>query len=266
MNKQIKTSLLISTYNWAKALDLVLLSVQRQTVLPNEILIADDGSTEETKILIESFQNKFSIPVKHFWHKDDGFRKSIILNKAIASSTADYIIQVDGDCILHKDFVKDHLILAEKEVYLYGSRVNIQKDYLNTLFSSKKTHFGLFSKGIKKRTRTLHIPILSKMFKKTNELPHKFRGCNTSFWKKDIIAVNGYNEDFKGWGREDSELIMRMINNGILGKRIRYRGIVYHIFHNENSRERLTINDDIQQKTINEELTWCKNGIDKYLN
>jgi glycosyltransferase involved in cell wall biosynthesis len=140
----MKTSLLISTYNWPRALELVLLSAANQKVMPDEILIADDGSTEETKDLIESFKKKLLIPIYHFWHEDKGFRKSIILNKAIASAKGDYIIQVDGDCIMHKNFVGDHKAMAKQNTYLYGSRVNIQESFLPELFQKKKNEVWLF--------------------------------------------------------------------------------------------------------------------------
>src|SRR5690606_38407098 len=134
--------LLISTYNWPEALELVLMSANNQTQPPDEILIADDGSSEETKDLIENFQKKLVVPIRHFWHEDKGFRKAIILNKAIAAATGDYIIQVDGDCIMHKDFVRDHKALAQLNVYLFGSRVNIQEKFLPELFASQKIKFG----------------------------------------------------------------------------------------------------------------------------
>jgi len=261
----MKSSLLISTYNWPEALELVFKSVENQSVMPNEILIADDGSSHSTKTVIETFKNRMKVPVKHFWHEDEGFRKAIILNKAIAGSNVDYIIQVDGDCILHKDFIKDHIKSSKKGLYLYGSRVSIRNDFLNKLFSEKVILFNIFSKGIKKRTRTLRIPFLSKFYKTHVAISSKFRGCNVSFWKKDIIAVNGYNENFIGWGREDSELILRMINNGVKGKRLRYKGIIYHIWHEIKSKTNLEKNDLMQDKTIKEKIVFCENGIDKYL-
>jgi predicted glycosyltransferase involved in capsule biosynthesis len=91
------------------------------------------------------------------------------------------------------------------------------------------------------------------------------RGCNISFWKKDIISVNGYNEDMKGWGREDSELIVRMMNNDCVGKRIRYSGIVYHIWHKTNSKNNLIKNNEIQELAIQQKVKFCNHGIDKYL-
>ncbi|QQX76756.1 MULTISPECIES: glycosyltransferase family 2 protein [Aequorivita] len=261
----MKTSLLISTYNWPQALELVLLSAQVQSEKPDEILIADDGSTEETKTLIDGFRKKTPYAIKHFWHEDKGFRKAIILNKAIAKATGEYIIQIDGDCIMHRDFVKDHKAMAQENAYLYGSRENIQEHYLPTLFREKKIAFSFFAEGIKKRTRNLRIPLFSRLYGTKNSISKKMRGCNVSFWKKDVVAVNGYNEEFEGWGREDSELIIRMMNNGVLGKRLRYRGIVYHIWHKVKDQSRFKMNDSLQEKAIAEKSKWCKNGIEKYL-
>ena len=261
----MKVSLLISTYNWPQALELVLLSVKNQSVKPDEVLIADDGSKEETKKLIDTFKNKCTFPIHHVWHEDDGFRRSLILNKAIARSTADYIVQTDGDCILHKDFIKDHKANMEANTFLYGSRVNIQEEFLPVLFATRKIRYGLLSKGIKKRTRNLRILVIAGMYRRKNELSKKLRGCNLSYWRKDFIAINGYNEEIEGWGREDSEMIIRMLNNGVEGKRLRYGGIIYHIWHKTANQNRFELNDQLQKKAIENKSKWCEKGIDKYL-
>ena len=261
----MKISLLISTYNWPKALDLVLLSIENQILKPDELLLADDGSTKETTNLINAFKKKSSISVIHVWHEDNGFQRTVILNKAIAQSKGDYIIQTDGDCILHPYFVKDHMLLAKKNMYLFGSRVTIKEEILVKLFQNKKIKFNFFSIGIKKRTRTIRIPFFTIFYKSKMELSKKIRGCNISYWKKDFIAVNGYNEDMTGWGREDSELIIRMMNMGCVGKRIRYCGIVYHIWHPISSKSNLNKNNQIQEDAIMNKTLRCKNGVDKYL-
>lgn len=266
MKSKISSSLIISTYNWSSALKLVLESVLHQNKLPDEVIIADDGSREDTTVLINEYKQIFPIPLIHVWHEDDGFQKASILNKAIAKSKGEYIIQIDGDCILHDSFVLDHLQFAQKETYLFGSRVNIQKFYLTKLFKHEKINFNIFSKGIKKRTRALHIPVLSNFYKRSSKFSKKYRGCNTSFFKKDFIAINGYNENFKGWGREDSELAIRFHNYGLQARRLRYRGIVFHIYHEEKSKNRLELNNQIEQNTITNKVKWCKNGVDKYLN
>lgn len=261
----MKAALLISTYNWKEALSVIFESVLTQTKMPDEILIADDGSKEDTKELILKFSKNCTVPVKHFWQEDEGFRKSKILNKAIAASTSDYIIQVDGDCILHKKFIEDHVRHSSKNTYLYGSRVNILPKYVSKVLNLKITKFSLFSKEIKNKSRTLHLPILSKFYKKHNGLSKKFRGCNLSFWRSDFIEINGYNEDFEGWGREDSDLAIRMNNSGVQAKRIRYSGIVYHIYHKINSKDNLQLNDLIQDKTIKQKVIRCDKGVSQYL-
>jgi len=260
----MKSALLISTYNWCESLELVLISALMQTQLPNEIIIADDGSNEKTKLLIQQFCQNSQVPILHVWQEDKGYRKSKILNKAIAQTQSDYIIQIDGDCIMHKKFIEDHLNKAEKGVYLFGSRVNILPKFVSTVFLEKKTVFHFLSKEIKNRTRNLYIPIFSNFFVKRQGISKRFRGCNVSYWREDFIAINGYNEEFEGWGREDSDLVIRLGNFGVKAKRLRYVAILYHIYHTVHSKDKIHLNDQIQNRTISKKVIAIDNGIDKY--
>ncbi|WP_417887209.1 glycosyltransferase family 2 protein [Zunongwangia sp.] len=259
------TALLISTYNWPKALQLVLESILNQKKMPDEILIADDGSQNETRSLIEKFKKKYQLPITHVWQLDEGFQKSKILNKAIAISKADYIIQVDGDCILHSTFVADHLRHAKKGIFLYGSRVNLKKGALDVLYEQQKVQFNFFYSHLKNRTRNIHSNILSKFYKASPTLSSKLRGCNFSFWREDFLKVNGYNEAISGWGKEDSEFAIRLLNTGIIGKRIRYNAIVYHIWHPEECRNKVKTNENLENKTKEKRLTKCEKGVSRYL-
>jgi glycosyltransferase involved in cell wall biosynthesis len=261
----IKCSLVTPTYNWPEALELLLFSALRQSVPPNEIIIADDGSREETTAMVKKFQQESSIPIVHIFHEDHGNQKPAIMNKAIAKSSYEYIIEIDGDIIMHKDFIKDHLQLAEKEVFLYGSRVNIQQEKLESLFKNKQIDFNYFSSGINRRNRTLRIPFLADRAQKETSRSKKLRGCNMSFWKEDFIAVNGFNENLTGWGIDDSELIQRMINNGVSGKRIKHRGIVYHIYHPEQDKSHIEANFKIERETTEKKIIRIDKGIDQYL-
>ena len=264
MNK-ISTTLLISTYNWPEALNLVLKSVLQQTVMPDEVIIADDGSDERTRSVIDDYRADFAVDLKHVWHEDKGFRKSKILNRAVAAATSEYIIQVDGDCFLHSRFIEDHIENANRDRYLFGTRVRIRETAVPEVLSSEELKMHFFKSGLKKRPRNIRIPVISTLFKVQSQISPKFRGCNTSFWKEDFIAVNGYNEDLEGWGREDSELMIRMHNLGVKAKRLKFNGIVYHLDHFENSRERFDENDRIQAETISENRVSCENGVKKYL-
>lgn len=261
----IKTSLVTPTYNWPDALELLLLSVLGQSVLPDEVILADDGSTEKTKLLIESFKKDFPVPLIHIWHEDNGNQKPMIMNKAIAQATGNYIIEIDGDIIMHKDFIKDHISMAEENTFLYGSRVNIKESHLTYLFKKKQIRFNYFSKGINKRNRTLRIPLLANLAKKELRRSSKLRGCNMSFWKKDFIAVNGFNENLVGWGIDDSELIQRMVNNGVSGKRIKHKGIVYHIYHPEQDKSQVHLNLEIEKQIEQSGDTFSTKGVNQYL-
>ncbi|GAA4281255.1 glycosyltransferase family 2 protein [Gaetbulibacter aestuarii] len=259
------STLVTPTYNWPQALELLLLSVKNQSVLPNEVIVADDGSREDTKALIEEFKKDFPIPLIHIWHEDLKNRKPAIMNKAIAKAQYDYIIEIDGDIIMHKDFVKDHLRLSQLNAFLYGSRVNIQESLLPKLFKTKQTKFHFFSKGIKKRGRTLRIPFLSNLYKEEDKRSSKLRGCNMSFWRSDFIKVNGFNENLVGWGIDDSEMIQRLLNIGVKGKRLKFSGLAYHIYHKEQDKSHIEINELIEKETTNKKVTYIEKGVDQYL-
>jgi glycosyltransferase involved in cell wall biosynthesis len=261
----MKTSLVISTYNWKEALELVLKSVLKQKMMPFEIVIADDGSKEDTRNLIAQYKAIFKIPLHHVWQKDEGFRKAMIINKAVAKAEGDYIIQVDGDCIMHPSFIKDHLRYANQGMYLSGSRVTIKESHLDSLFKKQKTRLNVLSKGIKKRGRALYLPLLSTFYKESDGFNLKNRGCNMSFAREDFISVNGYNEDFVGWGREDSELGRRFHNYGLSNRRLKNIAIVYHIYHFEKPKDKLDENHQMEVDAVQNKTVSCKHGIDKYL-
>lgn len=254
-------SLIISTYNWPKALDLVLLSVLSQKKLPSEIIIADDGSDNTTKDLINTYKNRFPVPLIHVWRENTGFTKTLTLNKAIKHVTSPYIVQVDGDIILHPMFIQDHLDFSEKNCWINGSRVLLGEKKSKAIIKSKNIELSPFIEGITNRINALHAPILRDLFFSKKKLDiKKVRGCNMSYWKSDFEKINGYNEDIIGWGREDSELATRLINNNIFKKQLKFGGIEFHIYHPEASRNKLSLNDNIQKKAINDKLKYCKNG------
>ncbi len=261
----VSCSLIIVTYNYPEALELILDSVLIQTTLPSEVIIADDGSGPATKELIERYSKKFPVPLIHVWHEDKGWRKAIILNKAIAQSKSDYIIQIDGDIFLHKDFVRDHLHFANKGYYLFGTRVHVKKSYVPAVLKKKKIHFHFFSRGIKNRFRRVRYLRIAEKRKDFDEISPKLRGCNTSYWKADLIRVNGFNEQMFGWGIEDSELALRFHNVGLKAKRLVYSAVCYHLDHDYKSRENVHQNEFLEKQTKLNKLTFAEAGIDKYL-
>ena len=152
------SALLISTYNWPEALSLILKSVAGQVVSPDVVLIADDGSDNATKAVIEDFKQRSTLQIRHIWHPDKGFRKSSILNQAIAACAVDYIIQIDGDCLLHPNFVEDHLRAAKQGVFLAGSRINIKDTFRDALFATQQIQYPLGFHGLRNKTRRIYLP------------------------------------------------------------------------------------------------------------
>lgn len=259
-------SLIISTYNFPQALDLCLQSVLRQSVLPDEILIADDGSGEETRKIVQEFQKKSPVPVIHIWHEDKGFRLTVIRNKAIVKARMEYIIQIDGDIILNRHFIKDHKRFARKKTFVSGSRLNIQEELSRKLLAEQSIKVSILNKGIHNRINGVRCTLLTWLLQNYHQTDLLYvRGCNMGFWKTDLLSVNGYDEDMIGWGREDSEIACRLINAGIRKRIIKNAGVVFHLYHAGNSRSQFNLNNQILQKTIDEKRTWCLKGASQYL-
>jgi glycosyltransferase involved in cell wall biosynthesis len=258
-------SLIICTYNWPEALSIVLKSAFKQSVTPNEIIIADDGSDDSTTKLINQISKKTSIPIIHSWQEDNGCRIPHSRNKAIAKSSFEYIVMIDGDTFLHKDFIKDHLRFACRGVYIQGSRVLLQEKFTSNLIKLNIFQTpSFFMKNIKNRLNIIRFPMLTlfmSWFKSQNI--RRIRGCNYSIFKDDIFKVNGFNEEITSWGREDSEFVQRLFNIGVKKQHLKFSGIQYHLFHGERSHN--STNNKILENTINKNLTRCRIGIDSYL-
>lgn len=266
MKGRISVSMIVPTYNWPEALSLCLHSIFNQSVLPDEIIVADDGSGQDTIDLIKKISAQSSVPIVHVWQDDDGFQLAKIRNKAIAKSSKDYIIQIDGDVVLHKDFVKDHIRFARKGSFVSGSRVMIEKELAEHLLSSQVYKVSICTKGTHSKINGFRLPCLSFLQEKYRQNDILYvRGCNMAFWREDLLKVNGYNEDMTGWGREDNDLACRLINVGVEKRIIKFAGIVFHIYHPIRSRTSVDKNDAILQQTIRSKSTWCAKGVDQYL-
>jgi glycosyltransferase involved in cell wall biosynthesis len=267
INQMLTVSLIITTYNRKQALELVLLSVLNQTHMPDEVIIADDGSTPDTAQLIRSYAKKFPVPLLHCWHEDKGFRLAEIRNKAIAMAKSEYIIMVDGDMVLSSNFVKSHKKAAAKGHFLQGSRVLLSEKVTRRSIENKRIDFWPFQQGITNRFNAMHMPILSRFFSVHQD---KFslkgiRGCNMAFWKEDAMKVNGFNENFVGWGREDSEFAVRLFNNNIRRRNLKFGGVAYHLYHPEHTRECLAVNQMLLQKSIDEHVKFCDKGVNQHV-
>lgn len=263
---QMDTSLLVSTYNWPEALELCLQTVARQSLLPGEVIICDDGSGPETAALIARMRRDFPIPIVHVWHADEGFQLASIRNKGIAKAEGRYIIQIDGDILLHRHFVSDHVAFRRLGCFTTGSRMMINADHTKELLLKNISNRLLHIRN-KNWLNALRMPLLSRLLAQHYKTKGRSRiyvkGCNMAFWKADLLWVNGYNESIKGWGNEDSELAIRLLNSGIRKRFIKFSGICYHLYHPFASRAQEDENKRIMQETIESGVMRIENGISK---
>lgn len=232
--------MLISTYNWREALALALRSVAWQSRLPDEVIVADDGSREDTASLLRTIAKGFPVPLRHVWQPDEGFRKARILNRGIAAMRSDYVIQTDGDMLLHRHFVADHLRLARPGRFLQGTRIRTTEAETARLLAGGKPCFGWFVDAYfrdnadrstyhyGRRHHTLRLPWLARLKSRSSGHP---MGCNVSFWREDLLRVNGYDERMHGYGSEDLELDVRLQNAGLRRCQIKFAGLALHLEH-----------------------------------
>ena len=265
--KRANITIVIAVYKWAGALNLVFKSIEKQSIIPNEIIVADDGSGLDIKNIINSFKKKSNLKVMHVWQKNMGFRKPMCLNKAIAKAKSEYIITIDGDMILHPKFIEDHLNFKKLNTFVNGMRAKINPEATVDMINKEDFTLKPLDSRLKSKRYSLRNFFLCKLFsgKKIFNKFYNFNGCNMAFYKKDYIKVNGYNEDIVGWGRDESEFASRLINNNITRRDLRFNAVAYHLHHEGASRGRLNINHSIFLSTLKNKVKRCKNGIDKYI-
>lgn len=258
-------SLIITTYNWVSALNKCLESLLIQSVIPNEVIIADDGSNDETRQFIENFKKRIPCKLIHSWQEDDGFRAARSRNLAISKAEGDYIILIDGDIIMHKHFIKDHVKNARLGEFVSGRRVRLNKQYSQKIQNNGDIP-SFYSKGIHRgREQSFRIPILSRLLSFTSIDTNRVRSCNMAAWRIDLLRVNGFNHKFIGWGAEDKELAARLLMLGLKKKKLKFAAVAFHLYHNESSRKLKLKNDELFMKTINNAIPYCEDGINEFI-
>ena len=264
-------SVIITTYNAPEWLEKVLIGFNHQLYKDFEVIIADDGSDNLTRDVIEAYRKKVDYPIIHVWHKDMGFRKCTILNKAILASTTDYLVFTDGDCIPHYHFMQAHYSKREKDCFLSGGYFKLPM-HISKAITADDIITGrcfdikwLKSLGLPvsfKNTKLMFNKFFSMVMNNITPTNASWNGHNASGWKDDILAVNGYNEEMR-YGALDRELGERLMNSGIKGKQIRYSAICLHLDHSRSYKNKADIekNRKIREETRQKKIAWTRSGI-----
>jgi glycosyltransferase involved in cell wall biosynthesis len=262
----MKTSLIVTTYNWKEALDLTLRSVARQVEMPDEVIVADDGSRPDTAELVRAWAERLPMPLLHVWQEDLGFRLSRSRNRAIAAAGGDYIVMVDGDLVLDAHFIADHKRAARRGCFIQGARLLTSAATGRRMLAEGILDLGFFARGIERRRHAIRNRVLSWLVYQVVHTDQKaLRGCNQAYWKDDLLRVNGFDERMVGWGREDNEIAARLYNIGVKRRNLKFSGLAIHIHHHTRKRSGDSRNRALLARTIEEGIRWCSTGIDRHL-
>ncbi|CAG9932548.1 glycosyltransferase [Candidatus Nitrotoga arctica] len=273
----VRTEVIVSTYNNPMALNYVLLALAGQRNADFMVCVADDGSGEPTHALLESWSRRrlSPIPLRHIWQPDDGFRKNTILNKAIDSSQADYLIFIDGDCVARPDFIACHIARRAEGAFLSGGMIRLP-DRSTSALSEQGIGSGevfrlnwIFAQiGLRKLSVLLKAAVLPMVLASKLEwitpVKRTWNGANSSAWRRDLIAVNGFDESLR-YGAEDVEMGARLSNHGIVGQHIRYSTCLLHIEHLRGYADANIVqrNKAYVREVRQSGIDWTANGIVK---
>jgi glycosyltransferase involved in cell wall biosynthesis len=237
-----RVEVILSAYGAERELRLVLEAYLGQSESGFSLAVADDGSGPSVERLAHEFADR-GMSIRHLWHEDRGFRKARILNRAIGTSEADYLILSDGDCIPCRRFVRDHLEWAEAGRFVCGRRVLLGEELTRAILDRDSTPawlenpFRLLLGEARGQLRRAWVGVRQPRLV-SRLLSRKQRGlwgCNTAEWMKDLVRINGFNNAFEGWGYEDIDIERRLLASGLRPKAIRGRGAVFHLYHPGNS-------------------------------
>jgi glycosyltransferase involved in cell wall biosynthesis len=237
MIKASDISLCITAYNSPGVLKRTLDAISKMDLLPGEVIICDDGSTDESVREVRSICAGLKIAVRHLWHPDEGWRISASRNMGIRHSKGDYLIFIDGDCLPHRKFVEDHARHAEENCFFLGDRCHVIEERIRG-FRPRNPHiwFWMLAGWIQKRSlamRDAHAEVIRLRQPGLSglDIARTAIGCNLAFWREDALRVNGFNEGIIGWGLEDIEFCARLLNLGLTAKKVKKQALLFHLNH-----------------------------------
>jgi glycosyltransferase involved in cell wall biosynthesis len=263
----VRIALAITSHERPDALAAVFASIRALRVAPDEIVIADDGSGSATQAVIASFIAASAVPAHLVTQPHEGFRVARLRNLAIAATALDYLVFIDGDMVLHPEFVADHARMARPGNYTQGVRVLADARLTTTLINNPAPMPTPFTggAGFLRRAYLVHSPLLSSVFRRAGNGFVAVKSCNQGFWRDDLVRVNGFDEDFVGWGPEDKELCARLENSGVRRQTLLFGGIACHLHHAPASREHLPGNLARLAITRRDRRVRCEHGLDLHM-
>jgi glycosyltransferase involved in cell wall biosynthesis len=262
-------SLVITTYDRPDALEAVVEACFAQDDKDFEIIIADDGSTANTRECVERLRARAPVPLAHVWQPHDGFRAAMVRNRGTLAARGNYIVFLDGDCIPQRDFIARHRALAEPGCLVSGSRVLLSPQLTRRVLRERLpiTGLGLLDK-LRYRVRGDLNKVLQLLMRWPDLLRvrrkftwRRIKGCNLGVWRADLDRVNGFDESFRGWGHEDADLVVRLFHAGVRRKDGAFATEVFHLWHPEAQREQASSNRQVVRERAATRMTQAVKGL-----
>ena len=259
-----RCGLVVTTFERPDALARVLEAVTAQSRPPDELVVADDGSGPATRRIIAGHASRARYPVRHAWQPHDGFRAGRIRNVAVAGTQCEYLVLLDGDMVPHPDFLADHVALARPGHYSQGTRILLDQSATARLLAPGSRPPGPLSAGLglRRRAYAWRAPAATSLLRDVANAVVAVKACNQGFWRKDLAAVNGFDEAITGWGAEDKELCARLENAGIRRQTLLFAAIAWHLDHPHAPRARAGANRERWRETVRSGRRRCDAGLD----
>jgi glycosyltransferase involved in cell wall biosynthesis len=206
------------------------------------------------------------VPVLHLRQEHQGFRVTRLRNLATARARGEYIVFVDGDMLLHPSFMADHRAHARGGAWTQGVRLHLDAQASERALAAPGTLPAIGAAGLGlRRLYAWHAPGLSPFVSRAANAFVAVKSCNQGFWREDLLAVNGFNEEIVGWGFEDKELAARLAHYGCRRRTLLFGGIAWHLHHPPVSREHRDANAALLERTRQQRLVRCRRGLDAHL-
>ena len=268
----MKLAVIVTTYNRPGALAAVLEGYCAQRGAAFELLVADDGSSDDTRELVEAYAKRTPFALRHVWQEDRGFRAGAARNRALAQTRADYVIFTDGDCVPPASFVSTHTALAEAGCFLAGNRLLLSEAFTRRVLDARlpvhrwsALHWlgAWLRRDVNRALPLVQLPDAAWRRRR----PMRWEGvktCNFSAWRSDLVRANGFDERYAGWGLEDSDLVVRLLHAGVRHKSARFAAPVFHLWHRENDRSALPGNQLRLEEIRESTRVAALEGLDRY--